>query len=108
MSTEGRPSRVENVENNEQTSLLGGNLDSWTPLWQHDNAWIRLPAQLTLSPARYHVLFSMLFISTGIPLCIGLSRKELPWPLLLLDSFILIAWAIFSRLAYNLDDEDIF
>jgi hypothetical protein len=50
----------------------------------------------------------MLFVSIGIPLCIGLSRKELSLLLLLVESFILIAWAIFSRLAHNVDDEDIF
>jgi hypothetical protein len=38
----GRP---ENVENNEQRPLLGANLYSRTPIWQHDNSWIRLPAQ---------------------------------------------------------------
>jgi len=35
----------ENVENNEYRRLIGWNLDSPTPLWQHDNSCIRLPSQ---------------------------------------------------------------
>lgn len=34
------------MEDNEEASLLGHDLDSWTRPWEHDNGWIRLPAQL--------------------------------------------------------------
>jgi hypothetical protein len=34
----------QNVEGNEETpGLKGHDLDSHTPLWQHDNAWVRVP-----------------------------------------------------------------
>jgi len=35
-----------NVEDNIETTLLGLDLDSRTPLWQHDSVWIRVPARL--------------------------------------------------------------
>jgi hypothetical protein len=35
-----------NVEDNVETPLLLRDLDSRTPLWQHDNPWIRLPAYI--------------------------------------------------------------
>lgn len=37
--------RPDNVENNEYAPLLGGNLDSYTLLRQHDNVYIRAPAK---------------------------------------------------------------
>ncbi|KAI2631191.1 hypothetical protein GGS21DRAFT_168535 [Xylaria nigripes] len=36
----------DNVEDNVQAPLSLGNMDSKTPLWQHDNAYIRLPAKI--------------------------------------------------------------
>ncbi|KAI0537252.1 hypothetical protein GGR58DRAFT_353767 [Xylaria digitata] len=35
----------DNIEDNVEAPLLLRDLDSQTPLWQHDNAWIRLPAR---------------------------------------------------------------
>lgn len=39
------PSRRD-VENNVLTELSGENIDSATPIWQHENALIRIPAQI--------------------------------------------------------------
>lgn len=36
-----------NIEDNEEAAIFNGqNLNSKTPLWQHDKAWIRRPAKI--------------------------------------------------------------
>jgi len=37
--------RPENVEGNDLKPLVGWNLNSQTPMWQHDNSCIRMPAR---------------------------------------------------------------
>jgi hypothetical protein len=44
------------VEGNMERPLLGDDIDSCTPLWQHDSVFIRLPARYVLQLARLSAL----------------------------------------------------
>jgi hypothetical protein len=112
--------RVENVENNEETPLLGGNLDGRTSLWQHDNPWIRLPARTARSLALtardlwadskqlvliifdrderasqiaemcFHAFLLVAFIGISIPLLISLNNDGTPQGLLMIEFAIIV------------------
>ena len=96
-------SHPENVENNEQRPLVGRNLNSRTPLSQHDKSYIRLPAQLirwlTPRPVRIIIWFCLLatMIVNGVFLGIALSRKEswLSW--LVVEVASIFLWAVVTH-----------
>ncbi|KAI1750160.1 hypothetical protein F4782DRAFT_255615 [Xylaria castorea] len=109
----------QNVEDNVETPLLLRHLDSKTPLWQYDNAWIRLPVQyirwiwfglghifLTwiwpvlrwIWTHRVHVVFSSLLLVFGVLLSISTSRGDFSPGLLIIESFTAIFWATYSAI----------
>ncbi|KAI1289030.1 hypothetical protein F5Y03DRAFT_378531 [Xylaria venustula] len=97
---EGAP----NVEDNIEAPLLGHDLDSRTPLWQHDNAWIRLPAQfiramwlIIKEQSSLNILFLLVLAIVGILLSISISTGNFPLVLIMIESCTAIAWAIYSR-----------
>jgi hypothetical protein len=49
VSLSGNIARLNVEDNQEASSLRGRNLDSKTPIWQHDQAWIRRPAKFVRS-----------------------------------------------------------
>ena len=97
--------RSQNVEDNEETTLLGQDLDSWTLPWEHDNACFRLPAQFVrflwhfILQHFWHILFFLILVVVGVVLLVSVSRGKFPLGLLILWSATAIGWAIFSRLS---------
>lgn len=114
--------RPENVENNEETPLLGGNLNHGTLLWQHDNPWIRVPARIArslkftahailadvlwffgeianreswISQRAQTLLFgslAIIFIAVGVALLISLSHDGAPQGLFLIEFAVAFTW----------------
>ncbi|KAF1829436.1 hypothetical protein BDW02DRAFT_573963 [Decorospora gaudefroyi] len=104
-----------NLEGNDETPLLGQALDERTPLWQHENVWIRRPAMILKYPPRYnwvklaifatsHLAFLALFLVVGIPMCISLSKNDFPYVLLPVESVTIVAWVAFARYTHWLYD----
>ena len=97
----------QNVEDNVETPLLLQDLDGKTSLWQHDNPWIRLPAQfvrwiwqlLIFLIVSVHPIFFSVLLTVGIFLSISLSRGGFPVVLLMVEAFTAIAWAIYSGIS---------
>ena len=89
-----------------EAQLLLQDVDSHTKPWQHDNACIRLPAQLIrniclsiLALLRLkHTIFILVMIPTGIFLSISIVRGEFPLAPLMVGSFVTIAWGIYSKI----------
>ncbi|KAH7341195.1 hypothetical protein BKA66DRAFT_479207 [Pyrenochaeta sp. MPI-SDFR-AT-0127] len=120
----GRP---RNIDDNEETPLLRPNTDGAERSSQHDNRsiakffhWISASTyygllsiwrfftstnKIALSLIRRnhrlfgHMAFILIFVGAGVPLCISLARNQFPLGLLVIESAIMIGWAIFSRLA---------
>ncbi|KAI0865376.1 hypothetical protein F4860DRAFT_461161 [Xylaria cubensis] len=109
----------QNVEDNVETSLQIRHLDSKTPLWQNDSAWVRLPLQyirwiwfslvhvfLTwiwpvlrgIWSHRIHVVFISLLLVFGILLSISTNRGVFSPGLLIIESYISIFWVIYSKI----------
>ncbi|KAJ8126061.1 hypothetical protein O1611_g7576 [Lasiodiplodia mahajangana] len=107
----------DNVEDNVEASLPVRDLDSKTPLWQHDNAWVRVPAQwlhrgrdalreasesiglgALLSELIFseHIIFILLLIGFGIWLAISISRGRVSPAPLVVELVTVGAWAIYA------------
>ncbi|RSL74756.1 hypothetical protein CEP53_000052 [Fusarium sp. AF-6] len=55
--------RLRNIEDNDQVARLQGHdIDASTPLWQHDKAWIRRPAQLVRAAWQSQFLSRLSFL----------------------------------------------
>ncbi|RSL99601.1 hypothetical protein CEP52_009679 [Fusarium oligoseptatum] len=55
--------RLRNIEDNDQVARLQGHdIDASTPLWQHDKAWIRRPAQLARAAWQSQFLSRLSFL----------------------------------------------
>ncbi|KAK7429080.1 hypothetical protein QQZ08_004295 [Neonectria magnoliae] len=58
-------STLRNIEDNDQVARLQGqDIDASTPLWQHDKAWIRRPAQLVRAAWQSQFLSQLSFITS--------------------------------------------
>ncbi|KAK7408832.1 hypothetical protein QQX98_009018 [Neonectria punicea] len=58
-------STLRNIEDNDQVARLQGqDIDASTPLWQHDKAWIRRPAQLARAAWQSQFLSRLSFITS--------------------------------------------
>lgn len=96
---------LDNVEGNVETPLLGEDLDSTTPLWQHDRAAIRWPALvirwLVLFVRRnfWPLVFAAILVVSGVLTAISLSRGGFPLIPLMVLSFDVIAMTIYSRVS---------
>ena len=101
------------MENNEETSLHGRDLDSWTPPWEHDNACIRLPALFfrndvprftgfILSHLHFYVFWRLLLFLCLAGILLSVKHEEFPLGLLLLFS----GMVVISRLidAFRVED----
>ncbi|UPK92313.1 hypothetical protein LCI18_003248 [Fusarium solani-melongenae] len=65
MDLERSGPRLRNIEDNDQVARLQGHdIDASTPLWQHDKAWIRRPAQLVRAAWRSQFLSKFSFITS--------------------------------------------
>jgi hypothetical protein len=117
-SRAGRISNNENVENNEETPLLGQALNAYTPLWQNDNALIRIPARLghRIWPsadrdrirdillgllAAITVLHSLLLAVSLSAIVPSLSRKWVPVCLALIQLVLVGVWAVLGVRFYR-------
>ncbi|KAI1741017.1 hypothetical protein F4680DRAFT_77926 [Xylaria scruposa] len=90
----------QNVEDNVETSLQLRHLDSKTPLWQHDNAWIRLPVQY-IRWAWFHrvpIAFISLLLVFGILLLMSTGRGVFSPALLIIESYMVILGVIYFRI----------
>ncbi|KAH3911923.1 hypothetical protein HBI56_137360 [Parastagonospora nodorum] len=74
---------LNNIEGNVQTPLLGEDLDSSTPPWQHDDSRIRVPARAILWLGRFIVrnffvlLFAVILAVCGIVLAVGTRQGHI-------------------------------
>ena len=96
-----------NVANNVEASLRVQDLDRKTPLRQHDNAWIRVPAQwlhkvississiFSIHPV--HILFVLLLIGFGVWLAISTSSGHVSLAPLIIEIITVVAWGIYAR-----------
>ncbi|KAJ4181600.1 hypothetical protein NW755_010869 [Fusarium falciforme] len=65
MDLERSGPRLRNIEDNDQVARLQGHdIDASTPLWQHDKAWIRRPAQLVRAAWQSQFLSKLSFITS--------------------------------------------
>ncbi|RSL53406.1 hypothetical protein CEP54_010394 [Fusarium duplospermum] len=63
MDLERSGPRLRNIEDNDQVARLQGHdIDASTPLWQHDKAWIRRPAQLVRAAWQSQFLSRLSFL----------------------------------------------
>ena len=100
------PGAEDNVEDSVEAAHLLRDIDSRTPPWQHDSAWIRLPAQF-IRWIVCQVLIEVCFILTQVAAAVLLwvsiknTRYDLWLLLAVLEAFIVIAWAIYWKLTYG-------
>ena len=105
--------RPDNVENNEYAPLLGRNLNSHTLLRQHDNVYIRAPAQclhwLRLKiEAADHILPLILVTVCAIAIVGVIFEKTFIIWIVVVECVILLAFGIAarSRERHNAQDTD--
>lgn len=87
-----------NIEGNEYTRLTGRDADSTTYWSRDENSWKRRPARavLHLMSRKWHLLFLVVVVASGIPLLQRASKGIFSPGLLVLSSGTLLAWAIFA------------
>ncbi|KAI0813211.1 hypothetical protein GGR55DRAFT_636556 [Xylaria sp. FL0064] len=102
-----------NVEDNVEATLRMRDLDSKTRLWQHDKAWIRLPAQFILSITEYtreqptffvHAFFVLALVAFGVWLAVSSSRGHPSSAPIIVESITAVAWGVYAAAARKLRD----
>ncbi|KAI1347004.1 hypothetical protein F5Y01DRAFT_296378 [Xylaria sp. FL0043] len=103
----------DNVEDNVKARLQMRDLDSKTRPWQHDKAWIRLPAQFILLITEYarerptffvHAFFVLALVAFGVWLAISSSRGHPSAAPIIVESITAVAWGVYTAAARKLRD----